>query len=125
MYILDFEYEIQHPMSTRHLERNMELGPPEETTELYGPDKISYEKCKQMFESRSEKNKIWNWIEFLNLSKNGIVGIVLHSGDAGDTMEEHIYYEEKFKLMKNDVNVYRFSNHVGRGLELFDTQSLE
>merc|ERR1712050_646585 len=80
----DYTMELAHPLSSRHLEKNVALGPAEEATELYGPDLIDYQRCKDIFEN----------------CRNGFIGIVLHAGDAGDTMEEHVYYEEKFKLMQ-------------------------
>ena len=44
--------------------------------------------------------------------RNGILGIVLHAGDAGDTMVEHVYYDEKYKIMATKANMYKFTDHV-------------
>jgi len=92
----DYAQLRPHPLSTRHLEANRNLGPDNEATELYGPDKLELERLRETFEK----------------CKNGIIGILLHAGDAGFTMDEHVYFEEKFKVMENDANIVKFSDHV-------------
>ena len=41
-----------------------------------------------------------------------MIGIVLHAGGPGDTMVEHIYYDEKYKIMETKANIYKFPDHV-------------
>ena len=65
-------------------------------------------------------------------SKNGIIGILLHAGDSGFTMDEHVYFEEKFKIMATDANIVKFSDHVvhayinteRNGFEIFDIDKI-
>jgi len=96
----DYEMELSSPFSTRHLERNVSLGPAHEATVLYGPDKLDYQKCKDVFEK----------------AKSGALFLVLHAGNAGETMDEHIYYEEKFKIMQTKANIVKFPDHVVHSL---------
>ena len=47
---LDYAQLRPHPLSTRHLEANRNLGPDNEATELYGPDKLELERLRETFE---------------------------------------------------------------------------
>ncbi|CAG5099197.1 Oidioi.mRNA.OKI2018_I69.XSR.g16335.t2.cds [Oikopleura dioica] len=47
----DYEEEMQHPYSTRHLEANAKLGEAIEATEVYGPDNILLRKCEEAFQA--------------------------------------------------------------------------
>ena len=48
--VLDYAQLRPHPLSTRHLEANRNLGPDNEATELYGPDKLELERLRETFE---------------------------------------------------------------------------
>ena len=87
---------MAHPYSTRHLEENHKLGDAIEATEVYGPDNILLRKCEEAFES----------------ARAGFLGLVLMAGDPGDTMEDHIYFDEKFKFMKSGANIVKFPDHI-------------
>ena len=87
---------MAHPYSTRHLEENHKLGEAIEATEVYGPDNILLRKCEEAFES----------------TRAGFLGLVLMAGDPGDTMEDHIYFDEKFKFMKSGANIVKFPDHI-------------
>ena len=41
-----------------------------------------------------------------------MLGIVLMSGDAGDTMDEYIYYDYKMTLIKAGANSFKFDDHI-------------
>jgi len=92
----DYEAEMAHPYSTRHLEENHKLGDAIEATEVYGPDNILLRKCEEALES----------------ARAGFLGLVLMAGDPGETMEDHIYYDEKFKFMKSGANIVKFPDHI-------------
>ena len=48
--VLDYAKEVKHGVQSRHMEKNLELGPAKDAVEVYGPDIVTYELCKADFE---------------------------------------------------------------------------
>jgi len=92
----NYEYEIMSNLQSRWMERNVEMGDDRDTTKVYGPDTVEYQKCKKMFE----------------IAKEGLLGIVIMAGDVNSTMEDHIYYDNKLNLKKTGANTFFFQNHI-------------
>ena len=44
--------------------------------------------------------------------KDGLMGIVIMSGDVNSTMDDHIYYDNKLNLKKAGANTFFFQNHI-------------
>ena len=44
--------------------------------------------------------------------KDGLLGIVIMSGDVNSTMDDHIYYDNKLNLKKAGANTFFFQNHI-------------
>jgi len=92
----DYSLAFKSIVQSRHMERNVELGPARDATTLYGPDCVAYQRCKIDFEK----------------ALNGMLGIVMVSGEPGDTMEEYIYFDYKLKLIKSGANTFRYDDHI-------------
>jgi len=92
----NYEYEVMSNLQSRWMERNVEMGDDRDATKVYGPDIVEYKKCKQAFEK----------------AKDGLLGIVIMSGDVNSTMDDHIYYDNKLNLKKAGANTFFFQNHI-------------
>ena len=53
-------------------------------------------------------------IEFSKIfpRKDGLLGIVIMSGDVHSTMEDHVYYDNKLNLKRAGANTFFFQNHI-------------
>ena len=41
-----------------------------------------------------------------------MLGIVMMAGDPGQTMDDHVYYDYKYKIMQTGANTFKFDDHI-------------